>query len=92
MEGVNDRLCDLTRKSKGTHSKTEHHLHLASLWMVPGHYLHWLMVFPQESTGKPENKPSPLSLSLYHSLCFLALSVVTGTEVSPDKPGPSICI
>lgn len=79
---------------EGTHSETQHHLHLGSSGMVPEHYLHWLVVFPQESTGKPENKPPSFStsLSLYHSLCFLAPSVVTGTEVSPDKPGPSICI
>lgn len=64
------------KKQWGTHSETEHHLHLASLWMVPEHYLHWLVVFPQESTGKPENKPASLSffLSPHLPLC-ITLSV-----------------
>lgn len=53
---------------QGPHGETEHHLHPPSSWMLPEHYLHWLVVFPQESTGKPENKPPSLSLFLHISL------------------------
>lgn len=80
------------RKQSGTHSETEQHLHLASSWMVPEHYLHQLVFFPQESTGKPQNEYTNFSASLSVSLCFFAPSVVIGTEVSPDKSGSHICI
>lgn len=48
-------------------------------WCLPEHYLHWLVVFSQESTSKAENKPPcfSTSLSLYHSLCVSLLLLLS---------------
>lgn len=65
------------KKQQGPRGETENHLHPASSWMLPKHYLHWLVVFPQESTGKPESEPPPLpphlSLRITLSVSLLLL-------------------
>lgn len=60
-----------THTEAGTFGETHHHLHVASFWLVPGHYLHWLVLFPKE----PKQRGKPPSLPLSHLSFCITLSV-----------------